>query len=67
MTCCVFGFFPRAYGITAYAKLAPDGAQTSNAVIASAVRICESLARSYYRYFLFFLRFFMYISYRSNI
>ena len=53
--------------IAAYAKLAPVGAQTSNAVIASAVRIRESLARSYYRYFLFFLRFFMYISYRSNI
>ena len=33
--------------IAAYAKLAPDGAQTSNAVIASAVRICESLAGSY--------------------
>ena len=29
--------------IAAYAKLAPDGAQTSNAVVASAVRIAKAL------------------------
>ena len=38
-----FRILPARLWTPAYAKLAPDGAQTSNAVVASAVRIAKAL------------------------
>lgn len=38
-----FRILPAHLWTPAYAKLAPDGAQTSNAVVASAVRIAKAL------------------------